>query len=266
MKIAICQTRGKQAQIGANLDAMRQAAVEAAGRQARLIIFPEMFLTGYNIGEMVFKLAEPSDGPAARQAAQIAREAGIALLYGYPEQTEAGVYNAALLIDHRGKTAANYRKTHLYGSFEKRVFLKGEALVMTQLETLNIGILICYDVEFPETVRALVAGGAQLIVVPTALMQPYCRVAETVVVARAYESQVYVAYVNRCGSEGNLIYCGGSCVVGPDGIERVRAKHAEGLFVVPIDPQAVDRERRNNPILDQRRPALYAAPVKKIRV
>ena len=266
MKIAICQSRGRPARIDENLAAMRQAALQAAGQQAQLVIFPEMFLTGYNIGEAVFKLAEPADGPSARMAGRIAREAGIALLYGYPEQAEAGVYNAALLIDRRGKAAANYRKTHLYGSFENRVFRKGDALVMVRLEGVNIGILICYDVEFPETVRALAAAGARLIAVPTALMQPYCRVAETVVAARAYESQVYVAYVNRCGSEGKLTYCGASCVIGPDGLDRVRTQRKEGLHVVSIDPRAVERERRANPIFDRRRPALYAAPVKKVQV
>ena len=265
MKIAIRQTRGQSQRVDKNLATMRQAALQAADRQAQLIIFPEMFLTGYNIGEAVFKLAEPADGPVARKAAKIAREAGIALLYGYPEQAHAGLYNAALLIDRRGKVVANYRKTHLYGSFENRVFLKGDTLVVARLESIKIGILICYDVEFPETVRALTAAGAQLIAVPTALMKPYCRVAKTVVAARAYESQVYIAYANRCGSEGKLVYCGGSCVIGPDGIDRVRAKREPDLLGVQIDPRMIERERKENPILAQRRPALYAAPVKKIR-
>jgi predicted amidohydrolase len=70
---------------------------------------------------------------------------------------------------------------------------------------------------------------------------------------------------NRCSSEGGLVYCGGSCVIGPDGIDRVRAKREQDLIVVQIEPRAVEREREENPILAHRRPALYAAPVKKIR-
>jgi predicted amidohydrolase len=256
VKIAVYQGQSRQTCIDENLETMRQAAWHAADQQAQLIIFPEMFLTGYNIGEAVFKLAEPSDGSAAQKAAQIARETGIALLYGYPEQAKAGVYNSAIVVDRHGNTAANYRKTHLYGDFENRVFQKGDALVMAALEGLNIGILICYDIEFPEAARALTAAGSQLIAVPTALMEPYCRVAETVVATRAYENQIYVAYVNRCGSEDELAYCGSSCIVGPDGIDRVRAKRTEGLFVAQIDPRTVERERKQNPMLEQRRPAL----------
>ena len=73
------------------------------------------------------------------------------------------------------------------------MFQAGNALVLTRPEGLTIGILLCYDVEFPEAVRARANAGAQLIAVPTALMKPYCRIAETAVPACAYESQVFVA-------------------------------------------------------------------------
>jgi predicted amidohydrolase len=197
MKIAIYQGQGRPKRVNENLEIIRSAALSATKQGARLIIFPEMFLTGYNIGDAIFGLAEPPDGPGAQKAAAIAREANIALLYGYPEKFDAVVYNSAILIDRHANVLANYRKTHLFGPAENRLFQAGTALVLTRLEGLTIGILICYDVEFPEAVRALTNAGAQLIAVPTALMKPYCRIAETVVPARAYESQVFIAYVNR---------------------------------------------------------------------
>ena len=181
MKIAIYQGAGKPARVDENLDIIKGQALAAAAQGADLIIFPELFLSGYNIGQTVQELAEPADGPACRQASQIAREANIAILYGYPEKLDTAVYNSALLIDRTGNTRANYRKTHLFGNYEKRFFQPGDALIMAQLEGLNIGILICYDVEFPEAVRALMYAGADLIAVPTALMKDYCRVAEHVV-------------------------------------------------------------------------------------
>jgi len=206
-----------------NLETIRRSAIFAAGREASLVIFPEMFLTGYNIGNAVFDLAEPADGPAAQNAAAIAQEADIALLYGYPEQLGADTYNSALLIDRRGCIVATYRKTHLYGNFENRCFKPGDSLVLAKLEGLTIGILICYDVEFPEAVLALTLAGADFVAVPTALMKPYCQIANHVVPARAYENEIYLAYVNRCAVEGNLEYCGLSCVIGPDGDDIVRA-------------------------------------------
>jgi predicted amidohydrolase len=263
MKIAIYQGQSRPMRVAENLKIIRSAALSAAKQGARLIIFPEMFLTGYNIGDAVFELAEFPDGPGAQKAAVIAQEANIALLYGYPEKSDAGVYNSAILVDRHANVLANYRKTHLFGPEENRLFQPGNALVLTRLEGLTIGILICYDVEFPEAVRALANAGAQLIAVPTALMKPYCRIAETVVPARAYESQVFVAYVNRIGTEGNLTYCGLSSITGPDGHTLLRKRaDEEGVFFTNVKISAIKTIREENPILTDRRPELYTAPIK----
>lgn len=261
MKIALYQGEGRPAAVAENLDIIQRQAHSAAEQGADLIIFPELFLTGYNIGKTVAALAEPADGPCCQKAAQIARTANIALLYGYPEQYRKEVYNSAILIDRDGKTCAGYRKTHLYGSYEKSCFKPGNSLIMTRLEDLNIGILICYDVEFPEAVRSLVYGEADLIAVPTALMEDYCRVAEKVVPARAYESEIFVAYVNRCGSEGDTIYCGRSCLVGPDGRDILRAGISEELLIADIDKNAIAEARETNPVLKDLRPDLYAKAI-----
>ncbi len=263
MKVAIYQGQGRKTRVDENLEIIHNSASSASEQGAKLIIFPELFLTGYNIGDAVIDLAEPSDGQAAQRASNIAREANIALLYGYPERSGKSVYIAAILIDRNGQTLANYRKTHLYGSYENRSFEPGDSLVVAELEGLKIGILICYDIEFPEAVRALVFADADFIAVPTALMKPYCRIAETVVPTRAYESQVFVAYVNRCGSEGNLTYCGRSCIVGPDGEDVVRAGSAEGIFIADVDSTAIAASRRDNPILTDLRAELYTSRVRK---
>jgi predicted amidohydrolase len=262
MKVAIYQGPGRQTRVDENLEIIRNSTIAAAGRGAKLIIFPELFLTGYNIGDAVIDLAEPARGQAARKASDIAREANIALLYGYPERFEKSVYNAAILIDRNGQPLANYRKTHLFGSYEKHFFRAGDALVVAALEGLKIGILICYDIEFPESVRTLVFAGAGFIAVPTALMRPYCRIAETVVPTRAYESQVFVAYVNRCGSEGDLIYCGNSRIVGPDGEDVVRAGSGEGIYTAEIDSTAIASAKESNPILADLRTELYTSRVR----
>jgi predicted amidohydrolase len=265
MKIALYQGAGKPADVDENLAVIEHQALAAAEQGADLIIFPELFLTGYNIGPTAQELAQEADGTACRRASQIARDAKIAILYGYPEKLDAVVYNSALLVDRSGNTRANYRKTHLFGSYEKKYFIPGDALIMVELEGVNIGILICYDVEFPEAVRALTQAGAHLIAVPTALMKGYCRVAEHVVPARAYESEIYVAYVNRCGSEGDLTYCGRACLAGPDGRVILRAGVSEELMIADIDKQAIAAERETNPVLQDLRPDLYEAPVKTVR-
>ncbi len=264
MKLAIYQGAGKPADVDENLAIIQRQALSAGGRGADLIIFPELFLSGYNIGQTVEDLAQQAGGPACQQVSRTAREANIAILYGYPEKLDTGVYNSALLIDRYGDTRANYRKTHLYGDYEKGCFQPGDTLLIAELEGLNIGILICYDVEFPEAVRALVNAGADLIAVPTALMEDYCRVAKHVVPARAYESEIYVAYVNRSGSEGDTIYCGRSCLVGPDGREILRAGKSEALLIADVGKKAIAKAREINPVLKDVRPNLYSRMVKKV--
>jgi len=264
MKVAIYQGEGRPARVDENIETIRRSAFSAAQQGADLIIFPELFLTGYNIGSAAHELAEPAGGPSSLKAAEIAGSADIAMLYGYSERYEADVYNSALLIDRKGRARASYRKAHLYGSYEKKYFKPGNQLLLVELDGLNIGILICYDVEFPEAVRALVKAGADLIAVPTALMEDYCRVAEKVVPARAYESEIYVAYVNRCGSEGDIIYCGRSCLVGPDGREVLRAGLTEALLVADIDKKAIAEAREKNPVLKDLRPDLYAMTVARM--
>jgi predicted amidohydrolase len=261
MRIAAYQGEGVNGNVAQALDLMRETAAEAASRGASLVVFPEMFLTGYNIGYAVSSLAEPEAGPSATEAGRIAREAGLAVLCGYPERWQGELYNSAFLVDRSGKAVAGYRKTHLYGRVEKRWFKPGDSLVIAELNGLRIGILICYDVEFPEAVRALALAGAQLIAVPTALSQPFDMVSRSLVPTRAFENQVYIAYAGMCGSEGDLGYCGLSCIVGPDGKDLARAGSGPALLLADVDLVAISRARDASPYLSDRRPELYAAPV-----
>jgi predicted amidohydrolase len=260
MRIAIYQGPGEAGSVGRNLALLEARAKEAAGRGARFMICPEMFLSGYNIGpEQASRLAEPADGPALTRVAAIARGNGIALLLGYPERGERGaIYNAVRLIDHAGNSLANYRKCHLFGDLDRRMFRAGSGLSeVVELDGVRVGLLICYDLEFPESVRLLTLAAADLVAVPTALMDPFEAVARILVPARALENQVFIAYANRCGREGDLSYCGQSCVVGPDGAELARAGRGEQLVLAELDFASLAVARRANSYLADRRPELY---------
>jgi predicted amidohydrolase len=260
MRIAIYQGPGEAGSVTRNLDLLEGRAKEASGRGARLLIGPEMFLSGYNIGsEQAPRLAEPADGPAFAAAAAIARDNDIALLLGYPERGERGaIYNAVRLIDRTGRSRANYRKCHLFGALDRGMFRAGSGLSeVIELDGVRVGLLICYDLEFPESVRLLALAGADLVAVPTALMDPFEAVARILVPARALENQVFLAYANRCGREGDLRYCGQSCVVGPDGADLARAGRGEELILADLDLARLAASRRANSYLADRRPELY---------
>ncbi|UUN25765.1 carbon-nitrogen hydrolase family protein [Streptomyces sp. FIT100] len=260
LRTALLQSSGTPGDIAKNLELLDTHAARAAAAGAGLLIAPEMYLTGYAIGDAVPRLAEPAGGPSAQAVAAIAARHGIAVVYGYPERDEEAVYNAAQLIGPDGERLANYRKTHLFGCFEQEWFTPGdEPVVQAELGGLRIGLLICYDVEFPENVRAHALAGTELLAVPTALMNPFQFVAEKLLPVRAFESQMYVAYANRTGPEGEFDFAGLSCLAGPDGIARARAGHGEELVVADADPDFLAASRAANPYLRDRRPGLYAS-------
>jgi predicted amidohydrolase len=246
----------------ANLADLDRIAAEAAGGGARLLITPEMYLTGYNLPPTaIAALAEPADGPAASAVADIARRRGIAVLYGYPERGPDGeVFNAVQLIDRDGARLANYRKTHLFGDVDRNAFAPGaELVVQAELADTTVGLLICYDVEFPEAVRAHALAGTEILLVPTALMKPFEYVSRQIVPARAIESQLFIAYVNRVGVERDFEYCGESRVVTPDGRELAVAGDGEALLFADIDLRDLAASREANTYLLDRRTDLYGA-------
>ncbi|MCX4402090.1 carbon-nitrogen hydrolase family protein [Streptomyces sp. NPDC059837] len=262
MRTALLQSSGRPGSVVENLKVLDEAAGRAAAAGAGLVAAPEMFLTGYAIGEDIARLAEPADGDSADAIAEIATRHGIAVAYGYPEREGETVHNSAQLISADGTRLANYRKTHLFGCFERDHFTPGvQPVVQAELNGLRVGLMICYDVEFPENVRAHALAGTDLLVVPTAQMHPFQFVAESVVPVRAFENQMYVAYVNRVGPEGEFEFVGLSTLAGPDGIARTRAGRGEELVLADADPDFLAASREANPYLKDRRPGLYGSLV-----
>ncbi|WBO67570.1 carbon-nitrogen hydrolase family protein [Streptomyces camelliae] len=260
MRTALLQSSGRPGSIAENLKVLDAAAGRAAAAGAALLAAPEMFLTGYAIGDDIGRLAEPADGESADAIADTAGRHGIAIAYGYPERAGETVYNSAQLISADGTRLANYRKTHLFGCFERDHFTPGEQpVVQAELNGLTVGLMICYDVEFPENVRAHALAGTDLLVVPTAQMHPFQFVAESMIPVRAFENQMYVAYVNRVGHEGEFEFVGLSTLAGPDGIARARAGRAEQLVVADADLAFLAASREANPYLKDRRPGLYGS-------
>ncbi|MZE76440.1 carbon-nitrogen hydrolase family protein [Streptomyces xinghaiensis] len=260
LRTALLQSSGRPGDVPHNLRLLADAARRAAASGARLLLTSELFLTGYAVGDRLPGLAEPADGPSADRVARIAADHGLAIGLGYPERDGDAVYNAVRLTGPDGTPLAHYRKTHLYGEFETAHFTPGgEPVVQAELDGTRLGLLICYDVEFPETVRAHALAGTELLLVPTALMRPYEIVARTLVPARAFESQLHIAYVNRCGPEGEFDFTGLSCLAAPDGTVPARAGSGEDLLVADADRELLGRSRAAHPYLRDRRPGLYGS-------
>ncbi|MBK1698544.1 carbon-nitrogen hydrolase family protein [Rhodovibrio salinarum] len=258
MRLAVAQTAGVSGDPQATLAQLPEIAGQARAQGARLLVLPEMWLTGYNIAGRTAALAEPADGDAARAVAAVACQHDLAILYGFPERADGAIYNAAQLITPDGAARVCYRKAHLFGEAERAQFAPGASgAAHCMLDGLRLAILICYDVEFPEMVRAAALQGADAVLVPTALFQPFDFVARTLVPVRACENGVYLAYANRCGQEGTLTYVGGSVICGPDGTVLTAAGGDPDLLFADLSRSQIDRARSTNPYLRDRRPELY---------
>ena len=260
MKIAIYQCQSGTHGAAANRHRIARAAARAAAGGADLLVCPELMMNGYDPHAAAGE-AEAADGPFARDVADIACQESIAIAYGYAEASGGDVFNAAQLIDANGIRLADARKVHLFGAAEKSAFTPGEAFgPVATLGDWRVALAICYDIEFPETARALALAGADLIAVPTALMTPYDRIPDVLLPARAYENQVFVAYANYCGEDARLRYCGKSTLAGPDGRIIVQAHTDESLLVAELSRDALLASRHLNTYLADRRPHAYADP------
>ena len=188
-----------------------------------LILLPELFQTGYNAADIIPDQAEASDGIFFQSMAGMARKHQLAIAYGYAERVNEQIYNAAQIIDRMGNPIANHRKLTIPPGLERALFDTGQHMTQFQFKGIEIGILICYDAEFPEYMRAMAMAGAELVLVPTALSDQWDVVAERVIPSRGFENGIHVAYANHCGTDKGLGFLGKSCIISPTGVDLARA-------------------------------------------
>lgn len=221
------------------------------GRCLDLLVCPELFLSGYNARAAHVRLAEtPDSGPFAAGVKALARRHGTAIAYGYPERGNGVLYNAVALVDAGGDVLANHRKRlPAPGGFEEEVFAGGDTVTFADLGGWRLAIIICYEVEFPENLRQAARGGADLVIVPTALGVDWGVVAEHVVPTRALENGLWLAYAGHAGEEDGARYYGGSRIADPLGRVVTEAGQAETVIEAALSREAVTLARARLPYL-----------------
>lgn len=264
VRAAILQALPDPAAPARNVARLIEALTRAAAAGARVLVAPELFLTGYHQPDAIAAGAEEAAGPSSEALSAACRRLGTALVYGFAERADGRLYNSALLLGADGRQRAHARKTHLFGEMERRLFTPGDGFVPPVAlwdapEAPRAGLLICFDIEFPEAARAQALAGADWLLVPTALPTGTPQVPQLIVPARAAENGVAIAYANQCGIDTGLCFAGASCLVGPDGGVRARAGEAEALLIADLPARLPEAVRAASPYLASRRPALYRA-------
>jgi predicted amidohydrolase len=258
VRIALAQMNPALGNKAANLAAAEGTISVAAARGAEIVLFPELFLTGYFTRGQTRALAEPAGGASIAALAQCARTHHVAVVMGFPEldPPRDAVYDSVGLIAADGRVMGCYRKTHLYGE-EGRYFAPGDRYDVVGFGACLAGPMICFDVEFPEVARILALHGAQVLLVSSANMTPFQPHQEIYLRARAVENHAFVALVNRVGMEERVEFFGGSGVSDPMGRLLCQARNTEELLLVDLDLSLIDQAREPLDYFSNRRPGLY---------
>jgi 5-aminopentanamidase len=236
MKILLFQATPVFGNPNANLQTIENTCQIAGDLGVDIAIFPELFVSGYNLGARLHELAERADGPNVSRLCNIAKSSGVAIIAGYPERRDGKFFNSAIAISNRGDILGQHNKVFLFGDDEKKLFSPGNGFPVFEIAGRKCGLSICYDIEFPEVTRDMKRRGAEIIFVPTANMKPYFDVPTTLVRARALENGMAIVYANLCGQEGNQHYTGLSAIVLPDGSDLVRAGYDDAILISDLEP------------------------------
>jgi 5-aminopentanamidase len=252
LRLAIYQYSARDETPDRRLQRLDDALRTAGDAPFDLVVCPELFLSGYNVGAKIADFSQAQEGSFATAAAEIARRHRTALIYGYPEMAAEQRFNSAMVIDRNGRQQANHRKLRIPNGFERDWFAPGDSYTMLDIAGFRVAVLICYDVEFPESVRACALAGAEVVVAPTALKAEWGFVARQLIPSRAFESGVFLAYANYCGRENGFVYLGESCIIRPDGVEIARAGADEALLSGVLKREDIARARTRLPYLEHR--------------
>ncbi len=272
--VAIVQMRPKLGEAEENLVKMSEMVSKIASQQkVDLIVFPELITSGYELGVRFTELAQRVPGPTINLMAQRANEYGVYIAFGMvtKEKVESVLYNSAVLVGPDGELLDVYNKIHLRGE-ERMAFREGYQLPIIPTEVGNIGLMIGYDLAFPEVSRSLVLDGADVLCVCGNWEAASIDEWKTYIRARAYENAVFVAAANRVGEDVTLNFGGESMIVGPRGqihatlaneTDTATGAPLEGFAVARIDLDEVRKFREEFQFIQNRQPIVYKALVRK---
>ena len=260
MRIAMITKRPKIADKTANLKIMENAMKKTS---ADIYVFGELFLTGYHCKDEWRSLAETLQGPSIQQMKTIAKKRKCYIVFGMPlwdENVDGLIHNAAILIHPNGKVD-HYKKWFLptVGPFEEKIFFdQGEEIPVFPTKYGKIGLLICYDLFFPEISKALALQGADILIYLSATPSINRTYFETLFPARALENTTFLVYVNLVGTQDDLVFWGGSQVYDPLGKILTKAPYfKESTMICDLDLKQLKIARANRPVLRDIRPEIY---------
>ncbi len=223
-----------------------------------VILLPEMWNTGYAL-DRIQLLADEQGARTKKLISDFCREYAVNVIAGsIADQSDGEVRNTMYIFDRTGAVVADYSKIHLFRLMdEEKHLVEGNHIGQFELEGVSAGMMICYDIRFPELTRKLALGGAKVIFIAAEWPNPRLHHWRTLLIARAIENQMYIVACNRVGISDGAEFFGHSMIIDPWGEVVAEAGELESLIHAELDLDLVDQVRQRIPVFDDRRPHLY---------
>jgi predicted amidohydrolase len=252
---AAIQFNVKPGDVDANLAYVRAALKRVSDQGANLAVLPEMWSTGFAY-RTLNELAQRTAG-IVQELLVLSRTLKLVIIGSMPEPHGAKVFNTVYVVDN-GCLAGIYRKMHLFSLLgEDKAFDGGDAWLLADTSIGKLGVIICYDLRFPELPRRLALEGARILCVPVQWPKPREEHWRTLLRARAMENQFFVISANACGLVGKLEFPGMSVIIDAKGELLAAAEDRECEIIAALDMQTMDDWRAQIPCFNDRRPELY---------
>ena len=257
MKVSCLQMDMKLARPNENLVHAERLIGEAMKDSPDVVVLPETWNTGFFPKERLEELSD--SGKIKARIGELAKNYGVNIVAGSVSNRRGGkVYNTSFVFDRSGACVAEYDKTHLFTPMgEHSYYAFGDHLSTFTLDGVKCGIIICYDIRFPEIVRSLALSGIEVLFVVSQWPRERIAHLRTLTAARAIENQMYVVCCNSCGRAENTIFGGNSAVIDPLGNVLSLAGETEEIISAECDMRVVSKIRGKIPVFRDRRAELY---------
>jgi predicted amidohydrolase len=240
-----------------NFEQVRAWTAEAKEHGSTLVVFPELWSTGYDLENWRKHAAKLGEGLFA-QLSELAAEFKISIAGSILEEKDGKCYNTLVVYDSNGEQQAVYRKVHLFRLMEEEKWLApGQESVTTEADWGKTGLAICYDLRFTELFRKYALAGTKIAILPAEWPARRIKHWQTLLRARAIENQMYVVAVNRVGTSKGELFGGSSAVIDPWGEAIVEGGDQPALLHAEIEMGLVDEVRGRIPVFEDRRPDVY---------
>ena len=224
-----------------------------------VLVLPETWNTCFFPKEELLQLSDRDGEMVKARIGALAKQHHVNIVAGSVSNVRNGkVFNTAMVFDRSGACVASYDKTHLFSPMgENDYYTPGDHLCTFSLDGIHCGLVICYDIRFPELARSLALQGIDVLFVVSQWPKARIPHLRSLTTARAVENQMFVVCCNSCGTAGETIYGGNSAVIDPLGETLTLARETEVIVSASLDMQTLGKIRRSIPVFRDRRPTLY---------